>query len=250
MCVFGLCCQVASHGIMNDGLAEVDSVIHPKEHKNIRSEWKKSYFLTPFARGRDVDKSLSFLSDPLVDAKSQLFLPELEEQTTPRGKHLRQSKRQLRSAGLWGGQSELKGITWQALEPIRVLAKAYLDVILLSALPMASQRLRLCHSDLHGSVLTVAKSLNGGVVGRTGTVVLETVNTIRMVTEDDEVLTVPKKTSTFSLEHNNTRFIIIGMNFCIKPAARTKSKSTFKYTMRLQDMNSRFREGACDRNRR
>lgn len=213
--------------------------------KQIKSQWRQAFALKPFLRAGDApEPSLTDLGpDPLLTEDPGIRKELIDEK--PLGQNWRLSKRQLRKQGLWGGMVPLDGITWDALEGMRELSRGYLDVVLQSHLPLRQNQEKLVHADLHGAVLTVSKSDHAQVVGKTGTVVLETSNVLRMVTREDKVINVPKKGSVLTLPHGKFKYIILGLNLCVKPALRSKMKIHTRHTLRLKDVNSRYREVAA-----
>lgn len=83
-------------------------------------------------------------------------------------------------------------------------------------------------NDFHGSKMKVLKSKNSSLNGHQGFVVKETRNTFSILSEDNNIRTIPKRNSLFEIQWRNLRFQILGKHFCFQPGERStrKSKST------------------------
>ena len=92
---------------------------------------------------------------------------------------------------------------------------------------------RLLKADLHGSIITVDRSRCPSLVGLTGIVVQETRNTLRLITKQDALKTVPKQNSVFSIEIQGYQLTVYGNNFRYKSSERASHKFKSKHTIDL-----------------
>ncbi|XP_040565161.1 ribonuclease P protein subunit p29 [Lepeophtheirus salmonis] len=83
---------------------------------------------------------------------------------------------------------------------------------------------KLCRADYHGSNLTVTKSHCKSFVGMKGTILMETRNTLQIITKKNELKVIPKKNTSFSFELDRYVFTLSGTNMCCKPSERAVKK--------------------------
>ncbi|XP_053617701.1 ribonuclease P protein subunit p29 [Plodia interpunctella] len=79
-------------------------------------------------------------------------------------------------------------------------------------------------ADFHGSRLLVARSKCPSYVGKSGICIMDTKNTFKIVSEDNKVITIPKKECVFEMMLKNFRFTIFGKHLCARPAERSTKK--------------------------
>lgn len=85
-------------------------------------------------------------------------------------------------------------------------------------------RMRICRADYHGALVKITKSKCPSQLGVQGYVVMETRNTLQLLTEKDEIKLIPKSGTSFSFCLNNHLFTVGGSNFCLKPSERAVKK--------------------------
>jgi len=85
-------------------------------------------------------------------------------------------------------------------------------------------RMRICRADYHGAFIKITKSKCPSQLGVQGYVVMETRNTLQLLTEKDEIKLIPKSGTSFSFCLNNHLFTVSGSNFCLKPSERAVKK--------------------------
>lgn len=84
--------------------------------------------------------------------------------------------------------------------------------------------IKILKADYHGAVLIVAAARNPDLVNLMGILVQETKNMIRIITQQDEVLSIPKIGSVFAFLVDGVMYKINGSYIAISPQARSKIK--------------------------
>ena len=90
-------------------------------------------------------------------------------------------------------------------------------------------QMRVCRADLTGAEVTVASAACPGHTGVTGLVVMETKNTVQIISQDNKLRLIPKCGSSFSFQHRGYKFTIPGSSIDSKPAERITKKLKNKY---------------------
>lgn len=85
-------------------------------------------------------------------------------------------------------------------------------------------RMRICRADFHGALVKITKSRVPSQIGVQGYVVMETRNTLQLLTDKDLIKIIPKSGTSFSFALDNHLFTVGGSNFCIKPSERAVKK--------------------------
>lgn len=89
---------------------------------------------------------------------------------------------------------------------------------------------QLQSADFHGNLVTIVKSTNATLQGKSGIIIAETRNTFKMATPKDVVITVPKENCVFAFEIKGWVFTMYGNNLRQRSAARSGKKFKFKGT--------------------
>lgn len=79
-------------------------------------------------------------------------------------------------------------------------------------------------ADFHGSILHVIRSKCPSYVGKMGICIMDTKHTFKIVSKDNVITTIPKKTCVFELHLKNMRITLFGKHMCIRPAERSTKK--------------------------
>lgn len=85
-------------------------------------------------------------------------------------------------------------------------------------------QMRISRADFHGALVKIIKASSSERVGTEGYVVMETRNTLKILTKKSKVTTVPKKGSAFSFCVDDYLFSVEASNMCIKPSERAIKK--------------------------
>eukprot|EP00118_Oscarella_pearsei_P028397 m.2052 g.2052 ORF g.2052 m.2052 type:complete len:228 (+) comp8219_c0_seq1:49-732(+) len=89
---------------------------------------------------------------------------------------------------------------------------------------------KLFKADYHGCKITVSKSKCPSYIGLTGIIVMETQNTFKIITQENNIKVIPKSGSVFSFRIRSFLFHLYGSQICCRTADRSakrfKSKST------------------------
>jgi len=85
-------------------------------------------------------------------------------------------------------------------------------------------QMRVSRADLHGAFIKVVRAPNDKLVGLEGYVVMETRNTVQIVTKKSRRKIVPKSGSHFSFCVDDFLFTVDGSNMCMKPSERAVKK--------------------------
>ncbi|KAG1697214.1 Ribonuclease P protein subunit p29 [Nymphon striatum] len=93
--------------------------------------------------------------------------------------------------------------------------------------------LKLLKADYHGCHIVVQKSSNYSLIGRKGIVVIERKNIFIIITNDNKLLTLPKRDSVFTFRLDDHIFQIYGENFRQEPERRVKGKFKMKTTIKI-----------------
>lgn len=83
---------------------------------------------------------------------------------------------------------------------------------------------QLQSADYHGALLTIIEARNSTLIGKTGIVIQETRNTLKMATPRDIILVVPKVDCLFAFELADFVFTIHGNYLTQRSAARSGKK--------------------------
>lgn len=79
-------------------------------------------------------------------------------------------------------------------------------------------------SDIHGSHIKVVRSKCPNYVDKEGICIMDTKNTLKIISKNDIVTTIPKKECVFEFYLNNITITIFGKHLCIRPAERSVKK--------------------------
>jgi len=89
---------------------------------------------------------------------------------------------------------------------------------------------QLQSADFHGALVTVVKSTNESLKGKSGIIIAETRNTFKVATPKNVVLVIPKNNCVFAFELRGYVFTIYGNNLRQRSAARSGKKFKSKGT--------------------
>ena len=90
-------------------------------------------------------------------------------------------------------------------------------------------QMRVCRADLTGCLVTVSTAHCPGHVGTTGLVIMETRNTLQIISQDNRLRLIPKQGSSFSFNIGGYKFTVPGSSIHSKPAERITKKLKNKY---------------------
>jgi len=85
-------------------------------------------------------------------------------------------------------------------------------------------QMRVSRADFHGALVKLIKVASHQRLGLEGYVVMETRNTLKILTKQSNLTTVPKKGTAFSFCVDDYLFSIEASNMCIKPSERAIKK--------------------------
>ncbi|XP_014214270.1 ribonuclease P protein subunit p29 [Copidosoma floridanum] len=84
---------------------------------------------------------------------------------------------------------------------------------------------KLIKADYHGAIATVTRSRCPSTIGIQGIIIQDTKNTLRLLSSDNVIRTIPKESSVFCIHLvNNVKFQVFGKELCIRPAERSVKK--------------------------
>ena len=122
------------------------------------------------------------------------------------------------------------GVTYEDILPLNKLWKEYIESIVdwdkldLGAID-DNVRIRLCRADFHGANVRVTKAKNVSVLGLEGLVVIETRNTLQIITSRNELKIVPKLNTSFTFDVSGKHsFSLSGSNMMMKTSERAVKK--------------------------
>jgi len=163
-----------------------------------------------------------------------------------KSKPIRKSKKPLtakekRSLGLY--RLPKKGLKYSSFEALNSMWNGYMKELLdLESLesggwsPNLNEetrqlqlQMRVCRAELSGALLSVASASCPSHVGVTGIVVLESKNTLQIISEDNKLRLIPKLGSSFSFNFQGYKFTFPGSSIHSKPAERITKKLKNKY---------------------
>jgi len=163
-----------------------------------------------------------------------------------KSKPIRKSKKPLtakekRSLGLY--RLPKKGLKYSSFEALNSMWNGYMKELLdLESLesggwsPNLNEetrqlqlQMRVCRAELSGALLSVATASCPSHVGVTGIVVLESKNTLQIISEDNKLRLIPKLGSSFSFYFQGYKFTFPGSSVHSKPAERITKKLKNKY---------------------
>ena len=90
-------------------------------------------------------------------------------------------------------------------------------------------QMRVCRADLTGAELTVASATCPSHLGVRGLVLMETKNTLQIISPDNRLRLIPKAGSSFQFEMSGYRFTFPGACIDSKPAERITKKLKNKF---------------------
>jgi len=180
-----------------------------------------------------------------AELKKTLVLSYQKPKRT-KSKPLRNSKKPLtakekRSLGLY--RLPKKGLKYSSFESINSMWNGYMKELLdLDALesggwsPNLNEetrqlqlQMRVCRAELTGAHVSVASATCPSHVGVTGIVVLESKNTLQIISDDNKLRLIPKLGSSFSFKFEGYKFTFPGSSIHSKPAERITKKLKNKY---------------------
>ncbi|KAF4516989.1 hypothetical protein B566_EDAN005591 [Ephemera danica] len=150
------------------------------------------------------------------------------KEAPPRRLKTQLSQRERRRLGLY--TLPRKGLQFSDYLPLNGLwrdyMKSYLNfrVIREKCVVGEQEHLQLLKADYHGAMVTVSRSRCPSLVGLTGILLMDTRNTLRIISKDNVVRTIPKEKSMFSITVEDLQFTIFGKHFQIKPNERSTKK--------------------------
>jgi len=163
-----------------------------------------------------------------------------------KSKPIRKSKKPLtakekRSLGLY--RLPKKGLKYSSFEALNSMWNGYMKELLdLESLesggwsPNLNEetrqlqlQMRVCRAELSGALLSVASASCPSHVGVTGIVVLESKNTLQIISQDNKLRLIPKLGSSFSFNFQGYKFTFPGSSIHSKPAERITKKLKNKY---------------------
>lgn len=83
---------------------------------------------------------------------------------------------------------------------------------------------KLLKADYHGAILKILKSKCKTYEGQSGIVIMETLRTFKLITEDNRVITILKKDSVFLVEVMGKDIKLFGANLIYRPSDRMKAR--------------------------
>lgn len=94
-------------------------------------------------------------------------------------------------------------------------------------------KMKLCRADYHGSLVKVVKASTPSMIGIEGFVVVETRNTLQIVTKADKLVIIPKMGTIFAFRVKSHVVNLNGSSMIMKPSERAvkkwKSKGPFEF---------------------
>ncbi|KAK2183451.1 hypothetical protein NP493_312g07000 [Ridgeia piscesae] len=90
---------------------------------------------------------------------------------------------------------------------------------------------RLLKADYHGSIITVTRAKCPSLVGASGIVLQETKNTLKIITKDDRLKTIPKQNTVFTIDIAGHVITIYGNNFRYKTTDRSSRRFRTRHTI-------------------
>lgn len=88
---------------------------------------------------------------------------------------------------------------------------------------------RVIRMDLHGALITVVRSKDPSLIGKTGIIIAETANTVLIITKENRALTLPKNVCVISLEVDSYRVEIYLPALAFRPSERSARKIKKKH---------------------
>ncbi|KAE8609022.1 hypothetical protein XENTR_v10011692 [Xenopus tropicalis] len=116
---------------------------------------------------------------------------------------------------------------YQLFLPLHELWRQYIRDLCNGLRPDAQPQMiqnKLLKADLHGALLTVAKSKCPSYVGLQGIILQETKHVFKFITKDDKLKTVPKLNCVFSVEIDGFISYIYGSKFQMRSSERSAKK--------------------------
>jgi len=187
------------------------SKLPPGDRKEVNDEFKKTLVLS-------AQKSKNKKYKPIRKSKKAL------------------SAKERRTLGLY--RLPKKGLLYSSFIPLHSLWTGYMDELLaLSGLestgwqpslneePRQLQlQTRLCRADLHGALVKVTAATCPSHINIQGIVVMETKNTLQIISKDNHLRYIPKLGSSFSFKIKDYVITIPGSSIDSKPGERATKK--------------------------
>ncbi|PIK47047.1 putative ribonuclease P protein subunit p29 [Apostichopus japonicus] len=122
---------------------------------------------------------------------------------------------------------------YKLYEPLHHLWLAYMrDCLRIPPISAQAQGIKLLKCDLHGSFMKVTKSTCPTYIGMCGILLQETKNTFKIITQADQLKTVPKANCEFTFVVDELVVTIHGKHFRLKSSERAlKGKIKDKITI-------------------
>lgn len=122
-------------------------------------------------------------------------------------------------------------------EPMHEMWKEYMREIMMDYKKVTPDnpafQEKLLKADYHGALMTVKKSKCPSYVGVTGILLQETKNTMRLITKENVLKTIPKSSTIFCFELEGFEVTIYGNNFKVKSSERSHRKFKPRTTIDL-----------------
>jgi ribonuclease P protein subunit POP4 len=116
-------------------------------------------------------------------------------------------------------------------ETMFTLWSGYIKTLLNNATQPDTIYNKILKADLHGSIIQVVEAKNKCLIGVEGLVLLETKRSFVIITIDNKVKVILKKSNVFRIDLQYTAVKIIGDNFTYKAVERTKAKFKNKFIL-------------------
>jgi len=181
-----------------------------------------------------------------VDGEFKKVLVLAAQKSKKKQKPVRKSKQYLtakerRSLGLY--RLPKKGLKYSTFLPLNSLWNGYMKELLdIDTLekggwsPNLNEetrqlqlQMRVCRADFHGAALKVVGADCSSHIGLQGIVVMETKNTIQIISKDNKLRILPKLGSSFSFKVNDYLFTVPGVSIDSKPGERATKKLKNKF---------------------
>lgn len=124
------------------------------------------------------------------------------------------------------------GWNYEDFEQLRQLWREYMirfmkleeDIEVIEEQNWKNFNLLLTKADYHGAEMTVVRSKNPSLVGITGTCIMDTKATFKLLCKDNKARTIPKNESVFQINVKNIEVSLFGKYFNARPAERSVRK--------------------------
>ena len=199
------------HGEQKDAKDFFAARLPPGDKKEVDGEFKKGLVLA-------TQKNKKKKSKPIRKSKQYLTAKER------------------RALGLY--RLPKKGLEYTSFLPLHSLWKGYMEELLdvsnlekggwvpnLNEEPRQLQlQMRICRADFHGAIFRVINASCSTHIGVEGIVIMETKNTIQIISKDNVMRILPKSGSTFCFKVGEYCYTVPGVSIDSKPGERATKK--------------------------